>query len=116
MDQQDDDPLKKLRDQQKGMVTCRLCKGDHWTSKCPFKDSLGVSAMKEMDETGKGYHMYKLYITTVSIQLMLNRMLQLLHLWLQGEGLPQALGGNMCPLTNERVKEGGEGNPSVGLG
>jgi hypothetical protein len=20
-------------------ISCRICKGDHWTSKCPFKDS-----------------------------------------------------------------------------
>ncbi len=23
-----------------GKVTCRLCKGDHFTAKCPYKDSL----------------------------------------------------------------------------
>lgn len=22
------------------MVACRICKGDHWTTKCPYKDSL----------------------------------------------------------------------------
>lgn len=22
------------------MVSCRICKGDHWTTKCPFKDSV----------------------------------------------------------------------------
>lgn len=52
LEQQSDDPLKKLRDQSKGMVTCRICKGDHWTSKCPYKDSLGVTAMKELEEQG----------------------------------------------------------------
>lgn len=50
-EQQDDDPLKKLRDQHKGMVTCRLCKGDHWTSRCPYKDSLGANTMKELEES-----------------------------------------------------------------
>lgn len=29
------DSLKKL-------VVCRLCKGDHWTNKCPYKDKLGA--------------------------------------------------------------------------
>ena len=23
-------------------VSCRICKGDHWTSKCPYKDSMQV--------------------------------------------------------------------------
>jgi translation initiation factor 3 subunit G len=23
------------------MVVCRICKGDHWTLKCPYKDTLG---------------------------------------------------------------------------
>lgn len=54
LEQQDDDPLKKLRDQHKGMVTCRLCKGDHWTSRCPFKDSLGANAMKELEDSAGG--------------------------------------------------------------
>lgn len=22
------------------MVQCRICKGDHWTTKCPYKDTL----------------------------------------------------------------------------
>lgn len=34
---QDDDPLSKLKGK---MVMCRICKGDHWTTKCPYKDSL----------------------------------------------------------------------------
>eukprot|EP00124_Ichthyophonus_hoferi_P002553 Ihof_evm5s178 gene=Ihof_evmTU5s178 len=33
-----DDPLKKLANQK--LVMCRICKGDHWTLKCPYKDSL----------------------------------------------------------------------------
>jgi len=24
------------------MVQCRICKGDHWTTKCPYKDTLGT--------------------------------------------------------------------------
>ncbi|XP_071801958.1 eukaryotic translation initiation factor 3 subunit G-like [Asterias amurensis] len=35
---QDDDALKKLQSQR--LVMCRVCKGDHWTTKCPYKDSL----------------------------------------------------------------------------
>lgn len=37
---QDDDTLKKLASAGKGMVQCRICKGDHWTTQCPYKDSL----------------------------------------------------------------------------
>lgn len=22
------------------MVSCRICKGDHWTTRCPYKDTL----------------------------------------------------------------------------
>lgn len=33
------DALKKQGDK---VVVCRVCKGDHWTSKCPYKDSLGA--------------------------------------------------------------------------
>ena len=48
LEHQDDDPLKKLST--KSMVTCRICKGDHWTTKCPYKDTLGPSAIKDMEE------------------------------------------------------------------
>lgn len=41
-----DDPLKKLSSQHK-MVSCRYCKGEHWSSKCPYKDSLGATSMLE---------------------------------------------------------------------
>jgi translation initiation factor 3 subunit G len=33
----EDDPLARLKGK---MVSCRICKGDHWTTKCPYKDSL----------------------------------------------------------------------------
>ena len=39
LNQQDDDPFKKLQNQ-KNIVQCRICKGDHWTLKCPYKDTL----------------------------------------------------------------------------
>lgn len=35
-----EDIKKKLLDQQKGQVKCRLCKEDHWTKQCPYKDKL----------------------------------------------------------------------------
>lgn len=39
--QKDDssDPLEKLKMQQK-LVTCRYCKGDHWSKQCPHKEKL----------------------------------------------------------------------------
>lgn len=36
-DKPDDNPLEKLKDQ-KGLVKCRTCSGDHWTLSCPYKD------------------------------------------------------------------------------
>ncbi|XP_023215637.1 eukaryotic translation initiation factor 3 subunit G-like [Centruroides sculpturatus] len=38
--QVEEDPLAKLRGQK--MVKCRICKEDHWTTQCPFKDKLGA--------------------------------------------------------------------------
>lgn len=32
------DKLKSMGD--KGVVKCRGCNGDHWTSKCPYKDTV----------------------------------------------------------------------------
>ncbi|KAL5011601.1 hypothetical protein ScPMuIL_010152 [Solemya velum] len=34
----EEDPLAKLKNQK--LVSCRICKGDHWTTKCPYKDTL----------------------------------------------------------------------------
>jgi len=36
----DEDPLMKLKNMQKGIVKCRICKEDHWTTQCPYKDTL----------------------------------------------------------------------------
>ena len=47
---QDDDPLKKLQGAK--IVKCRVCKGDHWTTKCPYKDSLQPLQQKEQEEKG----------------------------------------------------------------
>jgi len=35
-----EDVKKKLIDSSKGTVKCRLCKEDHWTTMCPYKDQL----------------------------------------------------------------------------
>uniref|UniRef100_A0A2P2I0B0 Eukaryotic translation initiation factor 3 subunit G n=1 Tax=Hirondellea gigas TaxID=1518452 RepID=A0A2P2I0B0_9CRUS len=53
---ENEDVKKKLMDQAKGQVKCRLCKEDHWTKQCPFKDQLDplrTSLMgEEKDEDG----------------------------------------------------------------
>jgi len=46
----DGDPLKKI--QGSSIVKCRYCKGDHWTTKCPYRDSL--APLKEIEDKEKG--------------------------------------------------------------
>lgn len=37
----EEDTLEKLKNMgDKGVVKCRNCNGDHWTSKCPYKDTV----------------------------------------------------------------------------
>jgi len=45
------DPLARLKGQQR-LVSCRYCKGDHWSKECPHKDKL--EALQEMKKTGPG--------------------------------------------------------------
>ena len=33
--------LDILKESNKGVVKCRICKEDHWTTMCPYKDTLG---------------------------------------------------------------------------
>ncbi|XP_072017742.1 eukaryotic translation initiation factor 3 subunit G-like [Amphiura filiformis] len=49
--QQEEDTLTKLKQQR--IVMCRVCKGDHWTTKCPYKDSL-EPLQKELLQGGTG--------------------------------------------------------------
>lgn len=37
------DVFEKLRSMDQGVVKCRTCKGDHWTTKCPYKDSMALA-------------------------------------------------------------------------
>jgi len=48
LEEDKDDPLKKIKG---SIVKCRVCKGDHWTTKCPYKDSL--QPLKEIEEKEK---------------------------------------------------------------
>jgi len=38
---QSDSALDKLKATNRGVVKCRICKEDHWTTQCPYKDTLG---------------------------------------------------------------------------
>lgn len=52
--QQDmDDPLKKLGQSTQKIVQCRICKGDHWTTKCPYKDRLEVIQAQVKEDEAK---------------------------------------------------------------
>lgn len=41
--------MKKLKGA--SVVKCRVCKGDHWTKKCPYRESL--QPLKEIEEKEK---------------------------------------------------------------
>jgi len=45
------DKLKALGD--KNVVKCRNCGGDHWTSKCPWKDTMLAGGAKQPDDKNK---------------------------------------------------------------
>lgn len=38
--------LERLGESNKGVVRCRICKEDHWTTNCPYKDKIGL--LKEL--------------------------------------------------------------------
>ncbi len=39
---QEESMKSKLAKSGAGKVNCRICKGDHFTAKCPYKDTLGA--------------------------------------------------------------------------
>jgi len=39
---QESSALDKLKESNKGVVKCRICKEDHWTTQCPYKDKIGL--------------------------------------------------------------------------
>lgn len=40
-DKDDISAIQRLADSNRGVVKCRICKEDHWTTNCPYKDTLG---------------------------------------------------------------------------
>lgn len=53
------DPLASLASQNTSLLVCRICgkKGDHWTSKCPYKDlaaSRGLTVGEKFEDTAPG--------------------------------------------------------------
>eukprot|EP00040_Diaphanoeca_grandis_P021559 m.114960 g.114960 ORF g.114960 m.114960 type:complete len:312 (+) comp28387_c0_seq1:140-1075(+) len=40
--EEDEASVKKLLEGKARLVMCRICKGEHWTTKCPYKDKLGI--------------------------------------------------------------------------
>jgi len=40
-EQSEQSALDKLKSSNKGVVKCRICKEDHWTTQCPYKNTLG---------------------------------------------------------------------------
>ena len=69
-----DDPLKKLGQSTQKIVQCRICKGDHWTTKCPYKDRLEViQAQVKEDEAkpaagaGNASLLYCLHVLSITL-------------------------------------------------
>ena len=47
---QDEDPMSKIKGQK--IVSCRICKGDHWTTRRPYKDTLGPMQKELAEQLG----------------------------------------------------------------
>lgn len=42
--------MNKIKGQK--IVSCRICKGDHWTTRCPYKDTLGPMQKELAEQLG----------------------------------------------------------------
>lgn len=42
--------MSKIKGQK--IVSCRICKGDHWTTRCPYKDTLGPMQKELAEQLG----------------------------------------------------------------
>ena len=50
-----DEMRAKLKEQGKGqLLKCRFCKGDHWTSQCPYKEIGGLDEVRHTTDGGRG--------------------------------------------------------------
>jgi translation initiation factor 3 subunit G len=49
---QDEEKLIKQAVSTLRKVQCRLCKGEHWTTKCPYKDNLQSYMDQSADKPG----------------------------------------------------------------
>ena len=47
---ENDDLKAKLKEQNKGQIKCRYCKGDHWTTQCPYKE---IGGLEEVGDGGR---------------------------------------------------------------
>ncbi|XP_065215064.1 eukaryotic translation initiation factor 3 subunit G-1-like [Planococcus citri] len=52
-DKPDENPLEKLKEQ-KGLVKCRTCNGDHWTLSCPYKDMMKLKPDEKLPPPSGG--------------------------------------------------------------
>ncbi|KAM6233263.1 LOW QUALITY PROTEIN: eukaryotic translation initiation factor 3 subunit G [Porphyrio hochstetteri] len=48
--QEEEDPMNKLKGQK--IVSCRICKGDHWTTRCPLQGHLGPMQKELAEQLG----------------------------------------------------------------
>lgn len=46
-----DKNMDKLLSGKARLVMCRICKGEHWTTKCPYKDKLGMPSAEDAEAT-----------------------------------------------------------------
>lgn len=52
-DEPEEDPMESMRSQLKDKkVSCRYCGGDHFTARCPYKDTLGAALGEDGDAPG----------------------------------------------------------------
>ncbi len=52
-DKPEENPLEKLKEQ-KGLVKCRTCNGDHWTLSCPYKDMMKLKPEEKLPPPSVG--------------------------------------------------------------